>query len=182
LAGEREYGNAAVRRIGSQLAVGALNLSAPDKRKVGLFSRPGFLVRRLHQIYVAIYLQECEAFGTTPVQTSVMQIALLFPGIEQAALAGEIGVDRTTTSNVLNRLEKRGLVRRESDPRDKRLRRVFLTPAGETMLAEMQGALDRAHGRLIEPLAPEEREAFVRCLSRLVAANNAQGRTSLRIL
>ncbi|GLK78926.1 MarR family winged helix-turn-helix transcriptional regulator [Methylopila turkensis] len=157
-------------------------MSLNDGKAIELFARPGFLVRRLHQIYVAIYLQECEAFGTTPVQTSVMQVAHLNPGIDQAKLAAEIGVDRTTTSNVLARLERRALVRRESDLRDKRLRRVFLEAAGETLLAEMRGALDRAHGRLIAPLPAEEREAFTRTLRRLVEANNLHSRTSLRIL
>jgi DNA-binding MarR family transcriptional regulator len=152
------------------------------QKAAGLFRRPGFLVRRLHQIYVAIYLQECEAFGTTPVQSSVMQVLLLRPGIDQAALATEIGVDRTTTSNVLLRLERRGLVRRESDAADRRIRRAFLTEEGETMLAEMQAALDRAHGRLIAPLPPEAREAFVRELTLLVESNNGEGRTQLRIL
>jgi DNA-binding MarR family transcriptional regulator len=152
------------------------------ERAVGLFTRPGFLVRRLHQIYVSIYLKECEAFGTTPVQSSVMQVLLVQPGLDQAALAAEIGVDRTTTSNVLSRLEKRGLVYREADPKDRRLRRVFLTPTGEAMLGEMQDALDRAHARLIAPLKPEEKEAFVRHLTTLVESNNGQGRTVLRIL
>lgn len=157
-------------------------MSNSEKKAAGLFARPGFLVRRLHQIYVAIYLQECEAFGTTPVQSSVMQVLLLKPGLDQAALAGEIGVDRTTTSNVLSRLEKRGVVRREASVDDKRLRRAFLTDDGVTMLADMQSALERAHSRLVAPLPTEEREAFARNLRVLVEANNGQGRTTLRIL
>jgi hypothetical protein len=70
--------------------------------KVALFRRPGFLVRRLHQIYVAIYFQNCERFGTTPVQSSVMQVLQAQPGMDQIALAREIGVDRTTVSSVLS--------------------------------------------------------------------------------
>src|ERR1700689_3801668 len=56
-----------------------------------LFRRPGFLVRRLHQIYVAIYFQNCERFGTTPVQSSVMQVLMSQPGMDQVALAGGNG-------------------------------------------------------------------------------------------
>ncbi|MCS0495542.1 MarR family winged helix-turn-helix transcriptional regulator [Ancylobacter mangrovi] len=147
-----------------------------------LFRRPGFLVRRLHQIYVAIYLKECERFGTTPVQTSVMQVLRMKPGLDQAALAAEIGMDRTTTSNVLTRLEKRGVVRREESPKDRRLRLAFLTPEGAAMLAEMQTALDAAHTRLIAPLPAAERAQFIRHLSLLVESNNGMGRTVLRNL
>jgi DNA-binding MarR family transcriptional regulator len=158
-------------------------VSEPAKRKAaGLSRRPGFLVRRLHQIYVAIYLQECEAFGTTPVQTSVMQILLVQPGLDQATLAAEIGVDRTTTSNVLARLEKRGLVKREATADDRRIRRAFLTQAGEEMVADMQDALECAHQRLIAPLPPGEQEHFIRTLTRLVESNNDKGRAVLRNL
>lgn len=151
-------------------------------KAAGLFRRPGFLVRRLHQIYVAIYLKECERFGTTPVQTSVMQVLLLKPGLDQAALAAEIGVDRTTTSNVLTRLEKRGIIRREAGTGDRRVRLAFLTEDGATMLAAMQASLETAHRRLIEPLPAEEREQFIRHLSLLVESNNGMGRTVLRNL
>lgn len=147
-----------------------------------LLRRPGFLVRRLHQIYVAIYLKECERFGTTPVQTSVMQVLRLKPGLDQAALAAEIGMDRTTTSNVLTRLEKRGIVRREEAAKDRRVRLAFLTPEGDAMLTEMQAALDKAHTRLIAPLPVEARAQFIQHLSLLVESNNGMGRTLLRNL
>ncbi|WP_238120028.1 MULTISPECIES: MarR family winged helix-turn-helix transcriptional regulator [unclassified Xanthobacter] len=151
-------------------------------RARGLFKRPGFLLRRLHQIYVAIYLQECERFGTTPVQSSVLQVLLLEPGIDQATLGVTIGIDRTTASTVLARLEKRGLVRREATDEDRRVRRAFLTPQGEAMVEEMQGALEAAHARLVAPLPAAERADFIRKLTRLVESNNDEGRTELRNL
>src|SRR5258708_20034463 len=81
-----------------------------------LFRRPGFLIRRLHQIYVAIYFQNCERFGTTPVQSSVMQVLLAQPGMDQVALAAEIGIDRTTASSVLTRLEPRRIIQPQPNP------------------------------------------------------------------
>jgi MarR family transcriptional regulator, lower aerobic nicotinate degradation pathway regulator len=92
-----------------------------------LHTAPGVLIRRVHQIYLAIYAQKCAEFGTTPVQSSIMQILLMQPGIDQVALAGEIGIDRTTTSTVLSRLQARGIVSREIDPENRRTKRAFLT-------------------------------------------------------
>lgn len=155
--------------------------SAKSKAK-GLFERPGFLLRRLHQIYVSIYLQECAAFGTTPVQTSVLQVLLVRPGVDQVSLAADIGIDRTTMSNVLSRLEGRGLVRRETDEQDRRIRTTFLTEEGQALIVEMQDALDRAHRRLIDPLPVETRTEFVQQLIRLVRANNDIGRAFFREL
>ena len=150
--------------------------------KVALFRRPGFLVRRLHQIYVAIYFQNCERFGTTPVQSSVMQVLQAQPGMDQIALAREIGVDRTTVSSVLSRLEARGIVKREADPLDGRNKCAFLTPAGQTMLRDMQASIEAAHRELVKPLAPAEREHFLEQLLCLVQANNDKGRSPLRNL
>lgn len=150
--------------------------------KVALFRRPGFLVRRLHQIYVAIYFQNCERFGTTPVQSSVMQVLLAQPGMDQIALAQAIGIDRTTASSVLTRLEARGIVRREADPADRRNKRAFLTPAGHAMLRNMQASIEAAHRELVKPLAPAEREHFLEQLLCLVQANNDRGRSPLRNL
>ena len=145
-----------------------------------LSHRPGFLVRRLHQIFVSLYLQHCEEFGTTPAQSSVMQVLASQPGIDQATLAAEIGLDRTTTSNVLLRLQQRGIIRREFDKNDRRSRRAFLTAEGEAMLAEMDASIEAAHRQLMKPLGKADRAQFMGMLQHLVTANNALGRTTLR--
>ena len=155
-------------------------LQVAKQKATGLFRRPGFLVRRLHQIYVALYLQECEQFGTTPVQSSVLQVLLVKPGLDQATLASEIGVDRTTTSDVLNRLERRGLIERRPAADDRRLRRAYLTASGTAMVTDMQGALDNAHRRLVQALPTASRADFIDTLVLLVEANNEQGRAALK--
>src|SRR5260370_36204368 len=147
-----------------------------------LFRRPGFLVRRLHQIYVAIYFQNCERFGTTPVQSSVMQVLLSQPGMDQVALAGEIGIDRTTASSVLSRLEARGIVRREADPEDRRTKRAFLTASGKAMLPGMQTTIEPAPREIIKPPGPAVRDQVLQQLLCLVQANNQKGRSLLRNL
>lgn len=59
---------------------------------------PGFLTRRLHQIHVAIFLEECAAFNITPVQFSLLKALSAGAEMDQATIATQIGVDRTTTS------------------------------------------------------------------------------------
>jgi MarR family transcriptional regulator, lower aerobic nicotinate degradation pathway regulator len=145
-----------------------------------LHTAPGVLIRRVHQIYLAIYAQKCAEFATTPVQSSIMQILLMQPGIDQVALAGEIGIDRTTTSTVLSRLQARGIVSREIDPENRRTKRAFLTEQGRVMLFRMQQSIDEAHEQLIGPLDRTERKRFLAQLVHLVQANNGQGRTFLR--
>jgi len=61
--------------------------------------RPGFLIRRLHQIHLALFAEECVAFGVTPVQFSLLSVLAAQPGLDQATLAFAVGVDRATTAS-----------------------------------------------------------------------------------
>ena len=146
-----------------------------------LDGRPGFLIRRLHQIHVALFFTECEAFDVTPVQYSILTAVEANPGLDQARLGETVGVDRATLANVVSRLETRGLVQRRRSGTDKRLRLVMPTPKGFKLLAEMEAAARRAHERTLEALEPADRAAFIRALGRLVEAGNGHGRAALRI-
>lgn len=63
------------------------------------------------------------------------------PGLSQAAIGGELGIDRSTMVGALDRLQKRGLIRREPSARDRRVHEVLLTEAGFALLMEMRPAL-----------------------------------------
>ena len=144
-----------------------------------LAARPGFLIRRLHQIHLALFAEECAAFGITPVQFSLLSVLSAQPGLDQAALAVAVGVDRATTANVVARLEKRGLLRRRSSTTDRRVKQVELTAAGSLLLARIDPHARRAHARTLQALRPVERARFVALLRRLVDAGNAHGRAPL---
>jgi MarR family transcriptional regulator, lower aerobic nicotinate degradation pathway regulator len=149
--------------------------------KTGAMAPAGVLIRRLHQVYLTIYARQCAEFDTTPVQSSIMQVLLQYPGIDQRVLATEIGVDRTTVSDVLRRLEGRGIVKRKAGRDDRRTKLVVLTPAGEAMLVRMQDAIDAAHIALVGSLPAADRDRFLGQLESLVQANNHLGRTALRL-
>jgi DNA-binding MarR family transcriptional regulator len=146
-----------------------------------LADRPGFLVRRLHQIHVALFAEECAPFGITPVQFSVLTALERHAPLDQVSLAGEVGIDRANCTDVLRRLEERELIRRVASEVDSRAKLCDLTPAGRKLLARLAPAAQRAHDRTVHALPKAEREAFVRSLARLVEANNALGRAKLRL-
>lgn len=146
-----------------------------------LADRPGFLIRRLHQIHVALFAEECGVQNVTPVQYSILTVAAAQPGLDQAALGYEVGVDRATLADVLGRLEARGLLRRAQGRADRRLKHVTLTAQGRTLLAGMVAAVQRAHDRTVAALPPAERAAFLSALLVLVDAGNEFGRAKLRL-
>ena len=81
---------------------------------------PGFLIRRLHQIHFALFAEECAGFDITPVQYSIMMIIAYRPGMDQAQISDEAGVDRATLVNVVVRLEAAGLLKRITSRLDRR--------------------------------------------------------------
>jgi MarR family transcriptional regulator, lower aerobic nicotinate degradation pathway regulator len=150
--------------------------SSPASPPVDLDSLPGHHIRRLHQIAVAIFLQELETTGLTPVQYAVLQTASNAPGVDQRTLAGTIGQDTSTIGGVLDRLEARGLLQRNASPDDRRVRLLTLTAAGHELLALAIPSMLRAQERMLQPLPERERADFMRMLHTLVKANNELSR------
>ena len=62
----------------------------------------------------------------------------------------------------------RGLVRRESDPGDRRRKLLWLTPQGHTLAEQLIAPARRVQERLMAPLSPEDQVLLVQLLERLV--------------
>lgn len=157
---------------------------AQDRRNgeaLSLQDRPGFLVRRLHQISVAIFMDEMGDLDITPVQFGALSVVSATPGIDQSALARELGIDRANIADVVARLTAGGYIERRPSTRDRRAKSLLITPEGKRHLKQATGRFDRVHRRLLAPLSREERDTFVDLLHRLIEANNSLGRAELRL-
>ena len=80
--------------------------SAEDWHSKPLQERPGFLIRRLHQIHSALFAEECAGESITPVQYSILSALDQIGAAEQIALARAVGLDTTNVADVLARLER----------------------------------------------------------------------------
>ncbi len=149
---------------------------AADAATLDLDTLPGHYIRRLQQIAVAIFLQETEAHGVTPVQYAALQAVRRTPGVDQRSMARSIGLDTSTIAGVVDRLESRGLMQRSASPDDRRVRLLRLTAEGDTLLDAIEPDMLRAQDRILEPLPPAERGEFMRMLRQLVTANNDASR------
>ena len=134
---------------------------------------PGHDIRRLHQISVAIFMQETEAFGVTPVQYAALQAVGHQPGMDQRTLARTIGFDTSTIAGVIDRLESRGLMQRNASAQDRRVRLLTLTAAGVALLAALVPAMLQAQQRILSPRPEAERGEFMRTLAVLIAGHRA---------
>lgn len=137
---------------------------------------PGYHIRRLQQIAVAVFMEEAQGFGITPVQYAALQAVGREPRIDQRTLARTIGFDTSTIGSVIDRLESRGLMQRNAHPEDRRVRLLTITPDGQQLLEEVEPSVMRAQERMLQPLAPEQRPVFMEMLHTLVRGNNALSR------
>jgi DNA-binding MarR family transcriptional regulator len=145
-----------------------------------LSDRPGHLIRRLHQIHVAMFLEECAEYSLTPVQYAVMTVLFQQPDLDQISIANEAAIDRTNVADVLARLEERGIVTRRVSPADRRMKLAALTDEGARITRDMETAMQRAQERFMAPLPPARRAEFMNFLTELVEANNAFSRAPAR--
>ena len=118
-----------------------------------LEDQPGYYIRRLQQIAVALFLEETEAQGITPVQYAALSAAHRQPGLDQRTLAATIGFDTSTIGGVIDRLERRGLIERQASPTDRRVRLLQVTPAGEALLCDVAPGMLGAQKRILAPPA-----------------------------
>lgn len=89
------------------------------------------------------------------------------PTYTQAALAKSVGADKTRIISVLDELQQRGLIRREPDPADRRVRLVSLTPVGRSTRDGAQREIQQEEEQLLRELPAAERRVFLRALQRL---------------
>lgn len=141
-----------------------------------LEQQPGHYIRRLQQIAVAIFLEETQLHGITPVQYAALCAAHRQPGLDQRSLASKIGLDTSTTGGVIDRLEKRGLIERQASPTDRRVRLLQVSSAGEALLNDVIPAMLSAQQRILAPLPAADRPRFQAMMKIIVDANNGLSR------
>lgn len=145
-----------------------------------LWARPGYLVRRLNQIHYALFAEECKTYSMTPVQFGVLTALSLNPWQDQTAIGNELGLDRTTTADVLKRLEDKKLIMRRMNPADRRSRQSMITEEGYQAMKSLHASMMESQRRLMAPLSERNQEIFVKLLTTLVDGNNEYSRAPTR--
>lgn len=124
------------------------------------------LLRQLFQKHTARWQQALPEL--TKPQYAVMRAIAEQPGIEQVTLTEAAVCTKATLAEMLSRMEKRNLVRREHDPADKRRRFVYLTAQGEALLASATPLGDSVDDEFLGRLSGEEREQFTQLVRKMM--------------
>ncbi len=140
-----------------------------------VYAAPGYLFRRMQQIAVALFVEECRAFDLTPVQYAALIAIHTHPGIDATRLSAVIAFDRSTLGSVIERLEAKKLIDRKPSDEDKRVKLLYLTKAGAAILRDIMPSVRAGAGA--HAAAAEARRA-----QGAAVAADAAGRSQQRVL
>lgn len=116
-----------------------------------------------------------ERYGLTLRQHIVLSALHLSPGMTQVELGRAVGMDKTTLTGELDRLERRDLVVRTVDPRDRRARTLAVTDQGEHLRRQVSEDTERAERAALGALSDDDVARLRRMLYDLIDGAQDQG-------
>ena len=92
-------------------------------------------------------------------------------GLRQKAIAEEMHIGPSSTSEFIDKLEQTGYIERRPDPDDGRATRIYLTEKGKARAYELEDERKERFASLFTALTDEEKEQLLALLDKLAAAN-----------
>ncbi|MBP0616075.1 MarR family winged helix-turn-helix transcriptional regulator [Jiella mangrovi] len=107
--------------------------------------------------------------GRAPRYLGLLAIIQSHPGQPQSRLAEAVALRRSSLVTILDLLGEEGLIERRPSAEDRRTNGIWLTQAGEAMVAELLAESRRHDAMLTDGLSPAEIETTLRALDRMIA-------------
>jgi len=136
----------------------------------GLADHLGFQLRMAQAAVWSDLVAALQPFGLRPSQYSVLLILRATPGSRQQDIGEALGIQRPNLAAMIDGLEKRGLIRREVNPADRRSHALSLTAEGLALLVEADAAHGRHERRLAEWLGDADADALLPVLRRVATS------------
>lgn len=126
----------------------------------------GHLLRRTQQRHTLLWSQELNGDLTGP-QYALLSAIGSRPGLDQRSAGALASLDRSTTADVVMRLERNGWIRRDRSLADARRTILSLTTPTRSALAEVTRGVQRVQEGLLRPLSTRDRPIFTSLLTSL---------------
>lgn len=128
---------------------------------------PMKLVGRAARSFARIVDGEFRDFGLAMGQLPVLMALKNGQALSQAELARLAQVEQPSMAQLLNRMERDGLVERLPDPADKRSRLISLTARASALLPRAKAVMDARTVDALAGFTPDERAQLIALLRRL---------------
>jgi DNA-binding MarR family transcriptional regulator len=147
------------------------DLTAPHvvtSRAPGLLAAPSYVLSKLGRIAQRLTQDSIAGQGLLLPHFSVLTTLDAFGPLAQYELADRLGLNRSHLVHYVDELESREAIRRDRDPGDRRRQVVTLTPAGRTLLTQLQIPIAEVQERLLNVLSADERTVLMALLIRVL--------------
>lgn len=131
----------------------------------------GYNLRRAHATVFADFEAAVGEIGVTSGQFGLLTLIDAHPGITQLELSRAVGLEKSAVNPAIERLERRGFVRRSRSATDRRTLCLELTREGESALTELDAIVARHDAKVGAGLTEEERRTLLRLLRKLAASD-----------
>jgi DNA-binding MarR family transcriptional regulator len=120
--------------------------------------RFGFLIHDVSRLRRIVVDRSLKPLGITRSQWWVLAFLSRRDGMTQTALASDLDLTKVAVGGLIDRMETGGFVERRADERDARARRVFLTRAGQRLIATIRQNVDVVEAEILESVTEAELE------------------------
>lgn len=129
----------------------------------------GYRIKLLSQLLTRTFQERLEPFGLTPFHWVVLCCLWKEDGLPTCTLGERLKQVGGTLTGVIDRMEERGLVRRERDSYDRRIWRIWLTPAGKELETELPPVSREIYEQAMAGFSLSERERLSQLIDRAIA-------------
>ncbi|MGE4337769.1 MAG: MarR family winged helix-turn-helix transcriptional regulator [Pigmentiphaga sp.] len=137
-----------------------------EVRLTDIGARLGFHLKRVGLLSNNAYMRSAAEYGVLSGHFGILEIVLDNPGINQRKIGEVLGLDKSSVSPAVTKLEKRQLITRRPGA-IRRSYELFITPLGESLLQSLRTCADEHEEKLAAPLSAEERELLIQLLDRV---------------
>jgi DNA-binding MarR family transcriptional regulator len=155
------------RHASAKTEVSDEELQGPELMFEELDGLLGYRVRRAQGAMHRDYIATVAGLDLTQKQTATLWLINANPGVSQVSIAGALGMDRATMMMITDRLEDRGLLKRERSSVDRRRQELYLTPAGQSLLRKVKTRIAEHEAKFRALFKPAELSALLAALEKL---------------
>lgn len=127
----------------------------------------GFRLRRIQNQLSSAFAAQSADLGLRPGEFSALAIISANPGLSQAKLAREVGLDKSAAVTVVDDLERLGYAERRRSPNDRRRHALYTRRAGEAALEQMFASLKLVEQDVLNALGTRDKQVLSELLDRL---------------
>lgn len=128
----------------------------------------GYRIKLLAQLGSRRLQEVLEPFGLTPFHWLVLCCLWQEDGLPTSSIGDKLQQVGGTLTGVIDRMEDRGLVRRERDTRDRRIWRIWLTDSGRELQEVLSPVVAQIQARFVDGFSEAEQELFSQQIDRAI--------------